>query len=42
MSPNKPLSMLIDNAVETDLDFWTEQKHKDEFEQMELIEDENG
>lgn len=38
MSPNKPLSMLIDESIERDVDWMIEQDHS-EPEQIELFED---
>lgn len=39
MSPTKPLSMLIDDAIENDVDFQIEQENY-EPEQLDLIEEE--
>lgn len=43
MTTNPPRQREIDESIENDLDFWTEQKHAEEEVQLELIEEEiNG
>lgn len=41
MSPQKPLSLLIDEVIENEIDSWTEQKQRDaEQTIMEFIDEE--